>query len=154
VQTPIACGSTVNLETTHPQLHQDTREAVNCLTHAKFGFGDSVDLTSVPPNAPYQFLTGADNPLVLAGSLPQNTDVLVSDSIVTVPIYDSSSPATATVTVIGFVQLFLNEGGAPATNAGVSTQVINIAGCGTGATGQPILGNGAGPVPVRLITPP
>jgi hypothetical protein len=36
----------------------------------------------------------------------------------------------------------------------MNTRVINIAGCGTGASGQPILGNGASPVAVRLITPP
>jgi Flp pilus assembly protein TadG len=155
VQTPIACGSTVNLETLgHQGLHQDTRDAVNCLTHAANNFGDKVDQTSLPPTAPYQFLTGAENPLVLAGSLPAGTDVLVSDSIVTLPIYDSSSPATGSVTVIGFVQLFLNQDGNSANVSGVSTQVINIAGCGSGATGQPILGNGASPIPVRLITPP
>jgi hypothetical protein len=32
--------------------------------------------------------------------------------------------------------------------------IINMAGCGTGSAAQPILGNGASPVAVRLISPP
>jgi hypothetical protein len=46
---------------------------------------------------------------------------------------------------------------APAGSASqfeISTTIINMAGCGTGASGQPILGNGASPVAVRLISPP
>lgn len=157
MQTPITCGAVVNLETLHAQLHQDTANAVNCLTNASNSAADSVDTTSLPPTAPFQFLTGTANPLVQAGTISAGTDVLVSDSIVTLPIYDTGSPPTAAsprVTVIGFVQLFLNQDGNSANNPGVSTRVINIAGCGTSATGQPILGNGGSPVPVRLITPP
>lgn len=155
VATPIACGSTINLDTgPHNGMHQDTRNAINCLTNATNNAADSVDQTSLPPNAPFQFLTGVDNPVVQAGSLPAATDVLVSDSIVTLPIYNSSAPTTSTVTVIGFVQVFLNQDGNSANNNGATSQVINIAGCGTGATGQPIIGNGASPIPVRLITPP
>lgn len=155
VQTPIVCGSTVNIDTNpHGGLRIQTANAVNCLTNNTNNEGDSIDLTSLPPSAPYQFLTGADNPLVQAGSIPAETDVMVSDSLVTVPIFDSGVPLSSTPTVIGFVQLFLNQNGSAASTPGISTQVINVAGCGTRATGQPILGNGASPVPVRLITPP
>jgi hypothetical protein len=157
VQTPIACGDTVSLETPHLSLHPQTADAVNCLTHASAsGEGDSIDIVSgVPTNAPYQFLPGSGNPLVIAGTLAQSTDVMVSDSLATLPIYNSTgSVPPSTVTVIGFVQVFLNEDGNPATQNGIETRVINIAGCGSNPTGQPILGNGASPVPVRLITPP
>jgi hypothetical protein len=63
------------------------------------------------------------------------------------------------VQIVGFVQLFLSPDGLATqpfgTTAGqVKTTVINLAGCGTGASGQPILGNGASPVAVRLISPP
>jgi hypothetical protein len=156
VQRPIACGDNVNLETAHMGLHPETADAVNCLTHASSNNeGDSIDtMSGVPTAAPYQFLPGSGNPLVQAGSIDQTTDVMVSDSIVTLPIYDSTAAAPpTTVRVIGFVQLFLNQDGNPATQNGIETRVINIAGCGTNATGQPILGNGASPVPVRLITP-
>ena len=86
---------------------------------------------------------------------------MISDSVVTVPVFNSTNgtaPAS-TVTIIGFVQLFLNPDGKETPNTGgsdgrVKTTVINLAGCGTGATGTPILGNGASPVAVRLITPP
>ncbi len=163
VQTPIACGSTVVLEPTHGNLHGDTYNAVNCLTNASGSLGDSIDPASGPHlNQPFQFLPGAGNPLVVANVIPPNTDVLVSNSIVTVPIYDDGNlpnPPGTSVPIVGFVQLFLNTDGnaAPLTigsTTGILTRVINIAGCGTGATGQPILGNGASPVPVRLITPP
>jgi len=60
------------------------------------------------------------------------------------------------------VQLFLNPTGAATRLFGpnrdrIPTTVINIVGCGDGlgaASGQPILGNGASPVAVRLVSPP
>jgi hypothetical protein len=173
IQTPIACGrgSTVNLETAHPNLRAQTADAVNCLIHASTAAttADTVDLNSRPPlGLPFHFLAGADNPLVLAGTVPLNTAVLVSDSIVTVPIYDDGNlsivpPPTPTspVPIVGFVQVFLSINGTAIPDTGLTNNrgamnamVINIAGCGTGASGQPILGNGASPVAVRLITQP
>jgi hypothetical protein len=70
-----------------------------------------------------------------------------------------NAPTTTSLPIVGFVQLFLNSDGNPApatigSVTGIVTRVLNIAGCGTGAVGQPILGNGASPVPVRLITGP
>src|ERR1035437_9355204 len=130
IQTPIACGSMVNLEKAHTSLRPQTADAVNCLIHASTSAttADSVDPNFGPSSgSPFQFLAGADNPLVLAGTVPLNTDV----------------PGTAV------------ETNAASPNLGaMNTSVINIAGCGTGASGQPILGNGASPVAVRLITPP
>jgi hypothetical protein len=82
---------------------------------------------------------------------------MVSSSLVTVPVFDTASFAVGsnTVTIIGFVQLFLNPDGAPtpATTGNVNATIINMAGCGTNATGKQILGNGASPVAVRLISP-
>ena len=157
VETPIACGSTVNLETSHPQLHQDTAKAVDCLTNGSGSQGDYIDPNFGPAlGLPFQFQAGADNPLVQVG-IAQGTDVMVSESIVTVPVYASAGTAPGTtVTVIGFVQLFLNPlGAATPGNAKIPTTVLNIAGCGTAVSPvQPILGNGASPVPVRLITQP
>ena len=159
VQTPIVCGSTVNLDNSnYLNRNLQTADAVDCLTHSIAGGGDSVDTASLP-SPPFQFLAGADNPLVQAGAIAAGTDVLVSDSLVTVPVFDSSGswPPAGPVTVIGFVQLFLNPDGDAVTGTapyGVNATVVNVAGCGTGAAGQPILGNGASPVAVRLITPP
>ncbi len=159
IQTPISCNSSANIDiSNYSTRNTETAKAVNCLTHAATGNGDTVTTnTTPPPAAPFEFVAGADNPIAgLAGS-----DVMVSDSLVTVPVFDvgSFAPPSNAVTIVGFVQLFLNPDGLatpipPAPNGGhVNTTVINIAGCGTGATGTPILGNGASPVAVRLISP-
>jgi hypothetical protein len=158
VQTPISCNATVSVDQT-PDGARDTETAdpVNDMTHATTNKGDSVD-TSVTPSPPFQFLAGDDNPV--PGT--KGNDVMVSDSLVTVPVInvDSASglpPAYPTVQIIGFVQLFLNPNGtaSPSTGTGaghIRTQVINLAGCGTVASGTPIFGNGASPVVVRLIS--
>lgn len=156
VQTPITCGSTVNLDTNnHSGRNRQTGDAVNCLTHATGNKADSIDPASGPPQ-PFQFLAGADNPVVQAGAISAGTDVLVSDSLVTVPVYDSNGAAPpGTVTIIGFVQLFLNPDGAAVPSGfphGIKTTIVNLTGCGNAPSGQPILGNGASPVPVRLVS--
>jgi hypothetical protein len=157
IQTPIACNSQAYIDTSdYPARKTETAEAVNCLTHANGDQGDQVDLTA-SPSPPFQFLAGGDNPIPgLAGSV-----VLVSDSLVTVPVFNSANgtPPTNPVTIIGFVQLFLNPDGRRvrtngANRGAVNTTVINMAGCGIGWTATPILGNGTSPVAVRLISPP
>ena len=158
IEKPIACNSTANIDTTaySGNRNADTADAVNCLTHATNNSGDAdqVDLTVTPTPPPFQFLAGAKNPVAAA----VGKDVMVSSSLVTVPVFDQGSGSwttTGNVQIIGFVQLFLNPTGAETTPSGnVSTTVINLAGCGSNATGTPILGNGASPVAVRLITPP
>jgi Flp pilus assembly protein TadG len=155
LQTPIACNSTANIAITDDFTRKsETARGANCLTHSETGGGDQVSVTI----APFQFLAGSDNPIPgLAGN---NANVMVSDSLVTVPVFNSTTgtPPTTSVQIIGFVQLFLNPNGQPAPTFGsgrgqVNTTVINMAGCGTSATAQPILGNGASPVAVRLISP-
>jgi hypothetical protein len=166
VQTPIACNSTVNVDVT-PDLNRDleTAQAVDNLTHSAGNGGDSVDTAvTTPPtgNEPFEFLAGTENPVVLSGALGSGTDIMVSNSLVTMPVIDTATwPPTATaypqVQVIGFVQLFLSPTGAPVPFSNhIHTQVINLVGCGDGAgaaTGTPILGNGASAVAVRLIAP-
>jgi len=157
VQTPIACNSQVAIDiSAYTTRNSETSEAVNCLTHATTNKGDTVTSSGNPPTAPFQFVAGDDNPIsALAGS-----DVMVSDSLVTVPVFNSTSTTTAPtspVTIIGFAQLFLNPEGFHTPNGGgnvgqVKTTVINLAGCGTVGSGTPIVGNGASPVVVRLIS--
>lgn len=162
VQTPIACGGVTVVPSSMVAIDQapytpngtnrmaDTVTAINCLAHSTTGNGDRVDPAASPL---FQFVAGADNPV--AGAV--GSDVMVTDSLVTVPVFDSSLPwpptsTPPTVQVIGFVQLFLNpDGTAPPAGGPISTTVINIAGCGNTATGQPVLGNGASTIPVRLI---
>jgi hypothetical protein len=168
VQTPISCSSPatspVHIDPAADGVRDtETRRAVDGLTHSTASDGDSVDTTTVP-SPPFQFLAGSDNPVVLSGALAAGTDIMVSDSLVTVPVIDADNvnwppagfPSFPSVQIIGFVQLFLNPTGAAAPfNGQIHTQVINLVGCGTGiAATQPILGNGASPVAVRLISPP
>ena len=152
---------------TDPNLDAEAAAAVDALTNstASPASGDSVDtLVASPPTGtePFQFLAGADNPAVQSGAMAAGTDIMVSDSLVTVPVIDSTTvwpPANyPQVQIIGFVQLFLNPNGVAVGAANlIRTRVINLVGCGNptggGASGQPILGNGVSPVTVRLISP-
>jgi len=159
IQTPIACNSQAYIDTSsNPTRNGETGDAVNCLTHAQNNDGDQYDNTG-GPGPPFQFIAGSDNPVPgITGN-----DVMVSDSLVTVPVFDVAAGATpptppTPVTIIGFLQLFLNPTGNanPTTGAAgsMNTKVINLVGCGTNLGGaQPILGNGASPVAVRLISP-
>jgi hypothetical protein len=178
IQTPISCNAQVRIDNAiygvGTARYTDTANAVNCLTHATAtpDDADQVDLSG-GTNPPLQFLAGAANPVAVANPALLEQDMTVSDSLVTVPVYDVGPPPgttpppvpPGTVTIIGFLQLFLNYdgaetpnfGGAGTNNGRVKTMVVNLAGCGgaSGATApQPILGNGASPVAVRLITPP
>jgi hypothetical protein len=145
----------------------DTVAATDILIHyvSAPGDSDSIDTatTPIPLRPPFQFLGGNQNPVAVG------QDVMVSDSLVTIPVidYPGTPPpptvANPSVTVIGFLQVFLNPSATspmpyapagPASPNEISATIINMAGCGTSATGQPILGNGASPVAVRLISPP
>jgi hypothetical protein len=155
IETPISCNRRANIDTgVDFTRNSETADAVNCLTHATANplDADQVDLTATP-SPPFQFLSGAKNPIAGASG----KDVMVSSSLVTVPVFDTASFAVGskTVTIIGFVQLFLNPDGTPTDPAtgNVNATIINMAGCGTDATGKQILGNGASPVAVRLISP-
>lgn len=165
VQKPIVCGalasSSINVDTniytpTGTDRNEDTANAASLLIHYKGAVGDtdSVDTISTP-SPPFQFVGGNANPVV--GAVGKN--VLVSDSLVTVPVFNLVSavtPVTSPVQVIGFLQLFLNPLGSAFPQAAnqIQARVINMAGCGTTAAGQPILGTGASAIPVRLISSP
>jgi Flp pilus assembly protein TadG len=154
---PIRCGAaaTINIDVnTYPPTpgrDADTTQAARCLIHdtGAAGDSDSIDGASVP-SPPFQFLAGNQNPVANA----VGKDVLVSESLVTIPVINTTTSApTNPVTVIGFLQVFLNPTGAAMAGPQIPVKIINLAGCGTGATGQQILGNGASPVAVRLISP-
>src|SRR6266852_8074251 len=82
VQTPISCNSTVSIGTaSYPNRDAETATAVTGMTHSNADEGDSVD-DAAAPSPPFQFLTGADNPVVLSGAVAAGRDVMVSDSLV------------------------------------------------------------------------
>lgn len=154
VQKPIACGAgaNINIDTNSysgsPTRDADTVQAAKILIHDNGAVGDSdrIDPIAVPI-PPFQFVAGNANPI--ASAIGQN--VLVSDSLVTVPVFDSTLGVNPQVQVIGFLQLFLNRDGTPLVGNQIKATIVNMAGCGNAATGQPVLGTGTSAIPVRLV---
>jgi hypothetical protein len=99
-----------------------------------------------------------------SGGSQNGNPVTTSNSIVTIPIIDTSAGLPSTggnVTIDGYIQAFIDEvhGGANVNHRGdIQIRVLNIVGCGSSSTNlaaTPIIGgSGTSPVPVRLITPP
>jgi len=107
-----------------------------------------------PSTYPFRIFAGSNNPTGLGST----TQITASNSIISVPIFDSSASIpndqnTHAVTIVGFLQVFVND---VDQYGNVDVTVLNVAGCGNGASGDvsssPIFGSS--PVPVRLITPP
>jgi Flp pilus assembly protein TadG len=136
----------------------DTSNGAQCLIHQSAASGDIVialgqdtlqPFGTTPLNYPFQIQAGTSNPLTtVRGNL-----VTSSTSIASLPIYDSTQAinptGTTTVTVIGFLQVFINF---VDENGNLNVTVMNVAGCGNAATGTAL--TGTSPVPVRLITQP
>ncbi|MGA9978123.1 MAG: pilus assembly protein TadG-related protein [Candidatus Sulfotelmatobacter sp.] len=131
----------------------DTANGVQCLIHqGTLGLGaasgqDTINTSSYP----FQITAGDNNPLKISGNV-----ITSSNSVVTVPIYDNTndpiSPnGTSPVTIVGFLQVFINgvDG-----NGNVSVTVLNVSGCGNGSNATSAAVSGSSPVPVRLVTPP
>ena len=125
----------------------DTATGVACLTNSTIG----PDVLT-PAIYPFQITAGAGNPLSAQGV---TGFITTSNSIATIPIYDSSptvplTPPQPQVTILGFLQAFINSVD-PATG-NINVTVMNVSGCSNAATAQALAGTS--PVPVRLITPP
>jgi hypothetical protein len=150
----MTCGSVVN--TLPGSKITATTPGINTLLHVASGnIGpnqgqDWIDTTVCPP----QIHAGASNPLVIQGVLAQDALVATSDSIVTVYLYDGPGLSTNTsqsVTVLGFVQIFVTQ---QDQNGDVWGVILGLAGCATGDTDcDPGAFQGSTMLPVRLITP-
>ncbi len=145
----------------------DTQNAVQCLINQS-----NSDITSAsgqdtlgsyslgtPPSYPFQVLAGFGNPLTTAGGLTSGSVITNSSSIVSLPIYDqTTSPITAgvatNVTIVGFLQIFINGTTLGPPQQGVDATVLNVIGCGNTASTTTPVAQGTSPVPVRLISPP
>jgi len=130
-------------------IHQSDSGTINSATGQ-----DTLNPFGAPAAYPFQVLAGTANPLVGAG-LTAGGPVTNSNSIVSLPIYDQNTAiggTTTPVTIIGFVQVFIN---AVDPWGNVNVTVLNVAGCGNGSNlTAPSPVTGSSPVPVRLITPP
>lgn len=153
-QCGIQNGNAVDLDVNPKGSAGDTALGVQCLINSAVG-PDTLDTSQFP----YKINAGDGNPLVSQGGLTSGSAITASNSIVSLPIYDSTAGTTFSsgqipVTIVGFLQVFINfvDG-----NSNVSVTVLNVSGCGNGSAGsQPVAGAVAGtsPVPVRLITYP
>lgn len=135
-----------------------TATGAECLIHATgAGLGQGQDTLANPapwPNGPFQ---------ITAQSGPQSGNlVTTSNSIVTIPIVDNTTIVNGggPVTIVGFLQAFINEVEQAAVpgqySAGdINITVLNIVGCSSSPNTNPTVvgGQGTSPIPVRLITP-
>lgn len=152
------CGLQVDVQLQTGNMVGPTRLGVQCLTHQlSNGTGqDTLDTTTVP----FNIIGGTNNP----NPLLQNQIITSSDSIVTIPLYDGhdlcpGGSCSSTVTILGFLQVFINSVGPP--QATVNATILNVAGCGAGGSGGGSGGGGGGTVvgsggslfPVRLVQP-
>jgi len=113
---------------------------------------DYLDPGIKPYTYPFQIKAGTNSALLAAG-VKSGSQISSSPSIVSLPIYDNATvingAGTTTVTVIGFLQVFINS--VDSVTGKINVTVMNISGCGNSA-GNPLYGTS--PVPVRLITQP
>ena len=146
-------GAQVDLSFNPGKSNGDTSTATQCLIHQQVG-QDVLD----PSVFPFQIKAGAGNPITLVAGLTSGTTISSSSSIVTVPIYDDTQVPVqfptnvnqAPVTIVGFLQVFIND---VDINGNPNVTVLNVAGCSNTATGSTPQISGSSPVPMRLINP-
>ncbi len=162
---PIAVGTTetIDLNLKQGDMQGPTISNDQCLIHqgnGANGTGQDTLCDTIPlpdgTNAtcsPLQVFAGANNPYGLASGSP----ISRSDSIVNVPIYDGHAlcpggSCTTTVTVIGFLQVFINHVSPAGPDKGtVYGTIMNIS---TGPPGGGGPAGGGSAIPIRLIQNP
>ncbi len=145
-------------------------QAVSCLitynNDCSSKGGSSTDSITVNSNGspPFTITAGSGNPFFAAG-----TTIAQSASIVTVPLFAGQdiSSGGATVTVVGYLQIFIQGITHSGNDDYITAIIMNASGCGvsggascgstgggnTGGSGT-VSGGGASFVPVRLIQHP
>jgi Flp pilus assembly protein TadG len=156
----IQCGvpnnAAVDVGTCSGNRNAETFSGSQCFIHAPGS--DDIREAGSPPSPPIsqpmRFIAGDDNPLVKSGAIASGDQITTSDSLITIPVYDGApltpSGSTAPVNVIGFIQAFVK---ATAADGSITAYIVNMSGCGVGATATPVLGDGTSPVPVHLVSP-
>ena len=163
---PISCGTTATAPIVDSLLLDGTvfpeggggpaQSGVECLIHQRPGNG--MDTLITPITYPLQMQVGHNHPLQGTPTLSTGDYITTSDSLVTVPVYDPTTtpnPTTTTaVNIIGFLQVFIIRvwpaGGGPKAGS-FDVTIVNVSGCGSGATGTPVYTGSSNAVPVRLI---
>jgi Flp pilus assembly protein TadG len=153
-----SCGGTVanaqvDMVIRHGQLRSDTSNGLQCLMNAAGqGLGQGQDILDVPPG-------GTDPMQITASSGPQSGNlVTTSNSIATLPIINADPvntiPLSGQVTIIGFLQVFVDSEQVVGNQSTLNAHVLNISGCGNSPGATPVVASGATtPIPVRLVHP-
>lgn len=158
----ISCGDRINVDILGSGVSPDTTDAsggVQCLIHSAAQTSltavcnspnTTIDQDCFVPGPPATIQGGIANP---NPALISQANISRSDSVITVPVFDSTTnpcPPAATcgpVTVIGFLQLGIQD---VANDGSFHAYVLNAAGCGSNGTNG-ITAGGVSPIPVRLI---
>jgi Flp pilus assembly protein TadG len=114
-------------------------------------FGGSSCSSSTCETLPFVITGGANNP---NSSLVNQTFLAPSSSVISVAVYDGSQLASggSTVTVLGFMQLFVIDAIHSGSDDEIDTVIENIGGCGTTSSSpNPVIDTGGSFVPIRLI---
>jgi hypothetical protein len=153
---PLSCGSTLttaNGNNVGP-VDQGTNDLINANGDGLNQGQDSID-TSVGP--PFAITGGSSNPNpALRGKVFYNYSE--SPSVVTVPVYTGNSlpPGGTTVTIVGYMQVFVKDANHQGQDDEVDVTILNISSCGGSSGGggggvTPIVAAGGSPIPIRLI---
>ena len=148
----ISCGDTLN--TANGTKVGPVDQGINALIHANGdGLNQGQDSISTVVGPPFLITGGTNNP---NPSLAGRQFYSPSDSIVSVPVYDGHglNPGGDTVTVVGYMQMFIKDANHNGTSDDIEGVIINIGGCagGGGGGGTPaVTSSGGSPIPIRLI---
>jgi hypothetical protein len=162
--TVYACGvsgaNTVDLTEDPGPPRNDSVNSAECLINAGSSGVDQGQDVLAPDGAPYTYpfqINAGTNSALLTTGIASGSQITSSPSIVSLPVYDSGSTSinptgTTSVTIVGFLQVFINS--VDSTTGNITVTVMNVAGCGNAVRSGTAPLYGTSPVPVRLITPP
>ncbi len=175
----IVCGTI--LQTLNGNAVGPADQGIESLIHATgLGLGQGQDTINVAGGtAPFPMYAGSNNPLVTAGVMASGAQVVQSDSLVTVPVYDGAdtnggnplTPGGSQVKVTGYLQMFITDVNHIGQDDIINGIIINVLSCGAGrggtcgpggnsgaggggsGTGGTVTAGGAGFAPIRLVHP-
>jgi hypothetical protein len=157
------CGASANAATWDASLdpggpNKAAQNGLQCLIHTT-NMGPPGGVSQQDWLDVSNFLTSSGAPQISPGTFSQaryniagNTMMSTSESIITVPLFHvpATMPANNRLTIVGFLQLFVNYLG-PGQQQDMDAFIVNVIGCGNSASGAAVSGGGVSPIPVRLV---
>jgi len=142
----IVCGTV--LQTLNGNAVGPADKGIEAMIHATGqGLGQGQDTIDVAAGTtPFPMFAGSNNPLVKAGIIATGAPVVQSDSLVSVPVYDGAvlTPGGSTVTVVGYLQMFITDVKHSGPDDIINGIVTNVMSCGAGTGGSCATGGNAG----------